>query len=86
MLSWTLSNEQEKMMYDWIAAHNKDKQCPIFKRQKKIEALKARGKANPYSTGGGGTQYSVEIHLTAVGDLAAVRCTECGKDLYLGEV
>ena len=86
MITWTLTDEQEAAMKSWLAAHDKDKHCPAYKRRKKQEKLRKKGKGNPYGPCGGSTQYQVEITLTAIGDLASVKCTDCGKEYYLGEV
>lgn len=86
MITWTLNDQQEAAMKSWLAAHDKDKHCPAYKKRKQQEKLRAKGKGNPYGPCGGSAQYQIEIALTAVGDLASVKCTECGKDYYLGEV
>lgn len=86
MMSFLIDNKQEAAMSEWIETHNKDKKCPAYKKRKKQEKLKAKGKGNSYRPCGGSTQYQIEIVLTGVGSLASVKCTECGKELYLGEV
>lgn len=86
MMSFLIDNKQEAAMKKWIEIHNKDKKCPIYKKRKKQEKLKAKGKGNPYGPCGGSTQYQIEIALTGVGSLASVKCIECGKELQLGEV
>ena len=86
MTTWTLTDEQERLMFEWMAIHTQSKKCPAYKRRKRQEKLRAKGKGNPYGPCGGSTQYQIEIALTAVGDLASVKCTECGEECYLGEV
>lgn len=86
MITWTLDDQQEADMKSWIAAHNKDKHCPAYKKRKQQEKLRAKGKGNPYGPCGGSAQYQIEIALTAVGDLASVKCIKCGKEYYLDEV
>ena len=34
----------------------------------------------------GSVQYQIEIALTGVGNLASIKCNECGKEFYLGEI
>ena len=86
MTTWTLTDEQERLMFEWMAIHNQRKKCPVYKRRKRQEKLRAKGKGNPYGPCGGSAQYQIEIALTAVGNLASVNCTECGEECYLGEV
>lgn len=86
MTTWTLTDEQERLMFKWMAIHTQSKKCPIYKRRKKQEKLRAKGKGNPYGPCGGSAQFQIEIALTAVGNLASVKCTECGEECYLGEV
>ena len=86
MTTWTLTDEQERLMFEWMAIHNQSKKCPVYKRRKRQEKLRAKGKGNPYGPCGGSAQYQIEIALTAVGVLACVKCTECGEERYLGEV
>lgn len=86
MTTWTLTDKQEKLMFEWMAIHTQSKKCPVYKRRKRQEKLRAKGKGNPYGPCGGSAQYQIEIALTAVGDLASVKCTECGEECYLGEV
>ena len=78
MITWTLNNQQEAAMNLWIAAHDKNKHCPAYKKRKRQEKLRAKGKGNPYGPCGGSAQYQIEIALTAVGDLASVKLTEFG--------
>ena len=35
MTTWTLTDEQEAAMKLWIAAHDKDKHCPAYKKRKR---------------------------------------------------
>ena len=86
MITFVLDDKQEEKMNKWIAIHDKDKHCPACKRRKKLEKLRAKGKANPYGPCGGWSQYVIEITLTAVGNLAAVKCSDCGASCYLDEV
>lgn len=86
MKTWKLDDTQEAVMKWWIAAHDKDKNCPAYKRRKREEKLRAKGKGNPYGPCGGHLQYQVEIGFSAIGDLASIRCIDCGKEYYLGEV
>ncbi len=86
MITWTLDDQQEAAMKSWIAAHDKDKHCSAYKKRKQQEKLRAKGKCSPYGPCGGSAQYQIEIALTAVGDLASIKCTECEEEYYLGEV
>ena len=47
MMSFLIDNKQETAMKEWIETHNKDKKCPIYKKRKKQEKLKAKGRCNP---------------------------------------
>lgn len=86
MTTWTLTDDQERLMLEWMAVHTQSKKCSVYKKRKRQEKLRAKGKGNPYGPCGGSAQYQIEIALTAVGDLASVKCTECGEECYLGEV
>lgn len=80
MRTYTLSDEQEKIMSDFIEKHNRSRKCPINKQRKEYR------KKNPFcSPCGGHCQYSLEITFTTIADLASVKCT-CGAEQYLGEV
>ena len=66
-----------------MAIHTQSKKCPVYKRRKRQEKLRAKSKGNPYGPCGGSAQYQIEIALTAVGNLASVKCTECGEENYI---
>lgn len=86
MMTWTLSDKQEEAMIEWAAFHDKDRHCSAYKRRKRNAKLKAKGKGNPYGPCGGSMQYQIEIGISALGNLASIKCTDCGKEYYLGEV
>ena len=77
MTTWTLTDDQERLMFEWMAVHIQRKKCSAYKRRKRQEKLRAKGKGNPYGPCGGSAQYQIEIALTAVVNLASVKCTEC---------
>ena len=53
MITWTLDDQQEAAIKSWIAAHDQDKYCPAYKKRKRQEKLRAKGKGNPYGPCGG---------------------------------
>lgn len=78
MRYYTLTDEQEKIMKDWIEKHNKSKKCPINKQRKKDR------KKGIYACGGD-CQYETVITHSSFADIASIRC-ECGEEQFLGEV
>lgn len=77
-ITYTLSVEQVKQMNAFMEKHNKSRKCSVNKQRK------ANRKAGIYPCGGY-CQYSINITLSSVADIASIKCS-CGKEEYLGEV
>ena len=77
-ITYTLSVEQVKQMNAFMEKHNKSKKCPVNKQRK------ANRKKGIYPCGGY-CQYSINITLSSVADIATIKCS-CGEEEYLGEV
>ena len=50
MTTWTLTDDQERLMFEWMAVHTQRKKCPVYKRRKRQEKIRAKGKGNQYGT------------------------------------
>lgn len=72
---FSFNSEQIKAINDFIVRHNRNRKCPFNKTRNKKGDIPC----------GGTARYSIEIKLTAVGDLASIKC-ECGAEEFLGEV
>lgn len=77
-ITYTLSVDQVKQMNAFMEKHNKSRKCPVNKQRK------ANRKNGVYPCGGYG-QYSINISLSSVADIATIKCS-CGEEEYLGEV
>ena len=78
MTNFTLTDEQEKEMRDWIKEHKKETSCQC---NQKREWLAEKGVVPC----GGHGQFYIKIYRGTMADIAYIAC-ECGKKHYLGEV